>query len=92
MTEKIMNDSEIIDFADRHSGTMAMSPTGFNPYKVGIELFRDIEERWNKGQFGKEWEECDDLSAQEALGHESRHRPRENLRSAQALQRRHLYR
>ncbi len=63
LTEKIMNDSEIIDFADRHSGTMAMSPMGFNPYKVGIELFRNIEERWNKGQFGKEWEECDDLSA-----------------------------
>ncbi|MGE0529269.1 MAG: SpoVR family protein, partial [Bdellovibrionales bacterium] len=63
LTEKIMNDSEIIDFADRHSGTMAMSPMGFNPYKVGIELFRNIEERWNKGQFGKEWEECDDLKA-----------------------------
>jgi stage V sporulation protein R len=62
MTEKIADDSEIIDFADRHAGTMAMSPTGFNPYKVGIELFRDIEQRWNKGQFGKEWEECDDLS------------------------------
>ncbi len=62
LTEKIMNDSEIIDFADRHSGTMAMSPMGFNPYKVGIELFRNIEERWNKGQFGKEWDECSDLS------------------------------
>lgn len=62
LTEKIMDDSEIIDFADRHSGTMAMSPTGFNPYKVGIELFRNIEERWNKGQFGKEWEECQDLN------------------------------
>lgn len=62
MTEKIMGDADIIDFADRHSGTMAMSPTGFNPYKVGIELFRDIEERWNKGRFGKEWDECEDLS------------------------------
>lgn len=61
MTEKIMNDSEIIDFADRHSGTMAMQPMGFNPYKVGIELFRNIKERWDKGQFGREWEECDDL-------------------------------
>lgn len=63
LTEKIMNDSEIIDFADRHSGTMAMSPTSFNPYKVGIELFRNIEERWNKGQYGKEWDECHDLEA-----------------------------
>ncbi|MCB0340897.1 MAG: SpoVR family protein [Pseudobdellovibrionaceae bacterium] len=61
MTEKIANDGEIIDFADRHSGTMAMSPGGFNPYKVGIELFRDIERRWNMGQFGKEWNECTDL-------------------------------
>lgn len=62
MTEKIADDSEIVDFADRHSGTMAMSPTGFNPYKIGIELFRNIEQRWNRGQFGKEWTECDDLT------------------------------
>lgn len=61
MTEKIMNDSEFIEFADKHSGTMAMSPQGYNPYKVGIELFRDIEDRWNKGRFGKEWNECDDV-------------------------------
>lgn len=66
MTEKIMNDSEIIDFADRHSGTMAMAPNGFNPYKVGIELFRNIEERWNKGQFGREWEQCTDLAERKA--------------------------
>lgn len=66
MTEKIMNDSEIVDFADRHSGTMAMSPMGFNPYKIGIELFRNIEERWNKGQFGKEWEGCDNLAERKA--------------------------
>lgn len=61
MTEKILHDSEIIDFADHHSGTMAMAPNGYNPYKVGIELFRDIEDRWNKGQFGREWDQCDDV-------------------------------
>lgn len=61
MTQDIMNDSEIVDFADAHSGTMAMSPTGFNPYKIGIELYREIEDRWNKGQFGKEWNECDNV-------------------------------
>ena len=63
MTTDIATSAEIIDYADHHSGTMAMSPTGFNPYKVGIELFRDIEERWDKGQFGKEWNECDDVKA-----------------------------
>lgn len=62
MTQDIMNDSEVIDYADHHSGTVAMSPTSFNPYKVGIELFRHIEDRWNKGRFGKEWDECNDLA------------------------------
>jgi stage V sporulation protein R len=40
-----------------------MPPSGFNPYKIGIELFRHIEERWDRGQFGKEWEECNDMGA-----------------------------
>ncbi len=66
MTTDIATSAEIIDYADHHSGTMAMSPTGFNPYKVGIELFRDIEERWDKGQFGKEWNECDDIKVKMA--------------------------
>ncbi len=51
--------SELVDYADHHSGTMATQPGRLNPYKLGIELFRDIEERWNKGQFGPEYEECD---------------------------------
>ena len=62
MTQDIMNDCDVIDYADHHSGTVAMSPTSFNPYKVGIELFRFIEERWDKGRFGKEWEDCTDLA------------------------------
>lgn len=66
MTERILRDSEIIDFADHHSGTMAMQPGGFNPYKIGIELFRDIEMRWNRGQFGKEWNECTDFRERKA--------------------------
>jgi stage V sporulation protein R len=52
--------ADIINYADHHSGTMASSPTQLNPYKVGIELFRDIEDRWNRGAFGREYEECDD--------------------------------
>lgn len=63
MTKNILNDSEVIDYADHHSGTVAMGPQSYNPYKVGIELFRDIEERWNKGQYGYEWSQCDDIKA-----------------------------
>jgi stage V sporulation protein R len=61
MTQKVMLPSEVIDYADHHSGTMAMQRGRINPYKLGIELLRDIEERWNTGRFGKEYEECDDL-------------------------------
>lgn len=32
-----------------------------NPYKLGFEILLDIEDRWNKGKFGKEWEECDNM-------------------------------
>ena len=63
MTERICSASEIVDFADQHSKTMGMQPGRLNPYKIGLELFRDIEERWNKGQFGAEWDECDDSAA-----------------------------
>ena len=63
MTGGLLTDAEVVDYADVHSGTMAVQPGGLNPYKLGIELFRDIEERWDKGQFGKEWDECDDYVA-----------------------------
>jgi stage V sporulation protein R len=39
---------------------MATSGGRLNPYKLGIELLRDVERRWNMGQFGPEWEDCDD--------------------------------
>jgi stage V sporulation protein R len=61
MTEKVLDASEIIDYADNVSGVLATRQGQLNPYKLGLELFRHIEERWNKGQFGKDWEECDNL-------------------------------
>ena len=51
---------DVIAYADHTSGTLASSPTSLNPYKLGVELFRDIEDRWNRGCFGREYEECDD--------------------------------
>ena len=60
MTHKALHPSELVDYADHHSGTMATQPGRLNPYKLGIELFRDIEERWDKGQFGAEYDACDD--------------------------------
>jgi stage V sporulation protein R len=60
MTQHVLKDSEVIDYADHHSGTLGSRPGQINPYKLGIELYRDIEERWNKGKFGKEYDDCDD--------------------------------
>lgn len=60
MTEKVLGADEIIDYADNASGVLATSKGRLNPYKLGVELYRHIEDRWNKGQFGKDWEECND--------------------------------
>ena len=59
MTTRILTPDEFIDYADHHSGTMASHSGSLNPYKLGIELWRDIEERWNKGRYGTAWEQCD---------------------------------
>ena len=63
MTRQGLEPGDVINYCDHHSGTLAASRTGLNPYKLGIELFRDIEDRWNKGRFGKEYEECEDYAA-----------------------------
>jgi stage V sporulation protein R len=62
MTQRALDASEIVDFADKHAGVMYMSKQNINPYKVGIELMRDIEYRWNRGMFGKEYSECTDMA------------------------------
>jgi stage V sporulation protein R len=39
---------------------VAAHPGRINPYRLGLALLNDIENRWNKGQFGPEYEACDD--------------------------------
>lgn len=45
----------------KHKMNVLGGKYSMNPYKLGFELFLDIEERWNKGQFGTEWEDCDNI-------------------------------
>jgi stage V sporulation protein R len=63
MTQHILQPDEVIDYADHHSGTVAAQPGRMNPYRLGLALLNDIERRWNMGQFGRDWENCDDLRA-----------------------------
>jgi stage V sporulation protein R len=54
----------IIEYAKHKMGVLG-GKYSMNPYKLGFSLFCDIEERWNKGQFGSEWEECTDIREKE---------------------------
>ncbi len=60
MTEKTLQAWECVDYADHHSGTMASYGGRVNPYKLGIELLRHVEHRWDTGKYGKEYDECED--------------------------------
>ncbi len=70
MTNYVLRDDELIDYCEHHSGTLATSPGRLNPYKMGIELFRDIERRWNTGRYGPEYDACDDLAVRRDWGRE----------------------
>jgi stage V sporulation protein R len=61
MTGGVCSASEIVDYADNNAAVMATSAGQLNPYKLGVELYRNIEERWDRGQFGRDYEQCEDL-------------------------------
>jgi stage V sporulation protein R len=65
----------IVEYAD-HKARVLGGKQSQNPYKLGFELFLYIEDKWNKGRFGREYEECTDNRTKEkwdkqlGLGHE----------------------
>jgi len=67
MTKHILQPQDVVDYADHHSGTVAAHPGRINPYRLGLALLNDIEQRWNKGQFGREWEQIGDWKAKKAF-------------------------
>lgn len=60
MTEELADDKDIIDYCCVHAGVIAQDGNSINPYRIGLALFKDIEDRWNRGAFGAEWDRCDD--------------------------------
>jgi stage V sporulation protein R len=60
MTTKLLTPAEVTDYCDKHSGTMSSPPGQINPYRLGLTLLRDVEDRWNRGAHGRAWRECDD--------------------------------
>ncbi|CEG29731.1 SpoVR family protein [Bacillus sp. B-jedd] len=46
--EMDLTSAEAIEFAKLNAGVVQPSKTGINPYYLGIKIFEDIEERYNK--------------------------------------------
>jgi len=46
------------DYNYANSMVKAENPFSLNPYAIGSGMWEDIEERWNKGQHGTDWELC----------------------------------
>jgi stage V sporulation protein R len=69
------NGDGIYDYA-RHKMGVLGGKYSMNPYAVGFKLFLYLEEKWNKGRFGREYDECNDMvkrknwDTKAGLGHE----------------------
>ncbi len=64
--ERLLNEEEHGFYNLYNARVLATNPRMPNPYLVGLRFFEDIEDRWNKGRFGKEWEECEDPNKKES--------------------------
>ncbi len=43
----------------------ARARMSMNPYLIGSEMWKEIEDRWNKGRFGTEYDNCTDFQEKE---------------------------
>jgi len=55
-----LDPNEIVDYCDHFAGVVAQQPGSLNPYKLGVELLRHVEQRWDRGKFGLDYVNCDD--------------------------------
>jgi stage V sporulation protein R len=63
--EGVLKEEEHGTYNLYNARVLATSPRRVNPYLVGLRIYEDIEDRWNKGRFGKEWEMCEDHKMKE---------------------------
>jgi stage V sporulation protein R len=63
MTEHLLplHPCETVDYCDFNAGILRPWGNTINPYRFGVRLLRDIEDRWDKGKFGPDWESCRDM-------------------------------
>lgn len=59
LASKFLESKDMIEYCDFHSKILGGGM--MNPYKLGFELFKYIEDCWNKGKFGVEYAKCEDM-------------------------------
>ena len=63
--EGLLKSSEHADYNYANSLVKNKSMFNLNPYSIGFGVWKSVEERWNKGQHGQEWENCTDSKEKE---------------------------
>ncbi len=64
--EGAATDAEVCSFARAHAGVMGPSHSfDLNPYRLGLQLWEDIQWRWDTGRHGQIWTECKERSISE---------------------------
>ncbi|OGZ57810.1 MAG: hypothetical protein A3F94_01745 [Candidatus Spechtbacteria bacterium RIFCSPLOWO2_12_FULL_38_22] len=58
--EGLLTDEEHGIYNEYHKNVLTKNRTRFNWYRVGLHLFEYVEERWNRGQFGRKYKESED--------------------------------
>jgi stage V sporulation protein R len=71
LAERLLGDDEVVEYAQTMAGTLG-GGSAVNPYKLGLELWLDVEGRWNTGRHGPAYEECDDADRRRSFDDGSR--------------------
>jgi stage V sporulation protein R len=63
--EGLLTSTEHGQYNISNSLVKAQSRMSMNPYMIGSAMWTEIEERWDKGRFGMEYDNCTDLRCKE---------------------------
>lgn len=56
LKEELVTAREFSIYAEMNGSVLANHPLRFNPYLLGAAIWESIEERWDQGRFGKDYE------------------------------------
>jgi len=63
--EGLLTGSEHGQYNISNALVKARARMSMNPYLIGSEMWKEIEDRWNKGRFGTEYDNCTDFQEKE---------------------------